>query len=112
MPFRMLARKIIGTVFNNCAVTNIGTGAWVQLLASIPLAASAIEIFNPSDAKLQISLGAAGHETDAGKLITYTVLPGGSTGILPAEIPSGARLSVKAIDQAMINDYFIINFFG
>jgi hypothetical protein len=76
------------------------------------LAASGIEIFNPSDAKLQLSLGAAGHETDTGKLLPYTVLPGGSTGLLPAEIPNGARLSVKAIDQTMSNDYFVINFFG
>lgn len=112
MPFRILARKIVGTVYLNCASTNIVTGAWVQLLASIPVSAAAMEVFNPSDAKVQISLGPAGSETLSKYLIPYTVIPGGSTGILPAEIPNGARLSVQAIDQAITNDYFIINFFG
>lgn len=110
--FRLLANKIVGTVYNNCASTNITTSAWLTLVASMPLACTAIEIFNPSDAKLQLSTGAAGHETDTGSLLPYTIQPGGSSGLLPVNLPNGKRLSVTALDQNVVNDYFIINFFG
>lgn len=110
--FRLLANKIVGTLYNNCASFNIATGSWLQLLTSIPLSCSAIEVFNPSDAKLQLSIGIPGHETDTGKLLLYTIPPGGSTGLLPFNLPNGSPLSVKAIDQAVTSDYFVINFFG
>lgn len=108
--FRLLARTLIGTLYNNCASTSIGTGSWVELLSSLPVACSAIEIFNPSDAKVQISIGAAADE--ANHILPYTVLPGGSSGLIPAEIARGKRISAKAIDQAIASDYFVINFFG
>lgn len=110
--FRLLANRVVGTIYLNCASTNIGTSSWVQLIAKMPVAAAAIEIFNPSDAKLQLSIGAIGQETSGNNLLAYTVLPGGSTGVLPFVLPNGSPLSVKAIDQAITNDYFIINFFG
>lgn len=110
--FRLLANKIVGTIYNNCATTNITTASWVTLIVSMPIACTAIEIFNPSDAKLQLSIGAAGHETETGNLLPYTIQPGGSSGLLPVNLPNGKRLSVKAIDQTVSNDYFIINFFG
>lgn len=110
--FRLLANKIVGTVYLNCAVTNITTSGWVTLLAKIPVSCSGVEIFNPSGAKLQLSIGAAGHETDAANLLTYTVLPGGSTGVLPMNLPNGTRLSVQALDQNITTDYLVLNFFG
>lgn len=110
--FRLLANKIVGTLYSNCASFNIATGSWLQLLTSIPVSCSAIEIFNPSGSKLQLSIGAVGHETDTGKLLLYTVLPGGSSGLLPFNLPNGTPLSVKAIDTAVTSDYLVINFFG
>ncbi len=110
--FHLLARKPVGTIYLNCASTNITTSAWVQLIASIPLAATGIEIFNPSDAKIQLSFGPAGSETLAQYLVPYTIIPGGSTGVLPVEVPCKTRLSVQAIDQNVTGDYFVINFFA
>jgi len=109
---QLLSTKPVGTLYNNCASNNIATGSWLQLLSSIPVAASAIEVFNPSGSILQLSIGAAGHETDTGKLFLYTIQPGGSTGLLPFEIPNSKPLSVKAVDAAVSDGYLVINFFG
>lgn len=109
---QLLATRIVGTLYNNCASSNIATGSWLQLHASIPVAASAIEVFNPSGSILQFSTGAVGHETETGRLMLYTVLPGGSSGLLPFEMPNGKPLSVKAIDAAVADGYLVVNFFG
>ncbi len=110
--FRLLANKIVGTLYSNNASFNIATGSWLQLLANIPLSCSAVEVNNPSGSILQLSIGAAGHETDTGKLLLYTIPPGGSSGVIPFNLPNGSPLSIKAIDVAVTSGYTIINFFG
>lgn len=110
--FRLLANKIVGTLYSNNASFNINTGSWLQLLSNIPLSCSAIEVSNPSGSSLQFSIGVPGHEADAGKLLLYTVLPGGSSGLIPFNLPNGVPLSVKAIDAAVTDGYTIVNFFA
>jgi hypothetical protein len=110
MSFRLLAQVPVATVANNMTTNPIDTGAWTQLLASLPRACCAVEISNNSGSTIQISTGAAGQE--AANAIPYTVLPGGSPILLPIEIMKGARISAKAVDADATSGYFTMNFFG
>lgn len=89
--------------------TNIPTGSYVTLLAKTLNAhpCSAIEIFNPSGSPMIIAYGDAGSEV----VIPYTILPGGTTGLLAAEIPRGSRIALKAYDAAVTSGRFILNQF-
>jgi hypothetical protein len=107
---RMLARKPIYKFRHSISTTNITLAAWVQVLASMPVAVGAMEIFNSSGQILKLSLGAAGVE-DASE-INYYVLPNGSPILIPIEVSKGKRLSAKAVDgNAAVGD-LIFNFFA
>ena|ERR1035437_4031436 len=85
----------------------VTTTTYLTLLAkaSNVCACSAIEIFNPSGSPMILAIGDAGSE----KNMNYTILPGGTTGILLAEIASGVRLSLKAYDTAVASGRFVLN---
>ena len=111
MSFRLLSKNPIATVTIALGSTNITTSAWAQLLAKLPKACTAIEIFNPSGSTIQVSTGKAGFESSS--IIPYTILPGGSNILLPVEISGGVRISVKAVDSnATGPGQFTLNFFG
>ena len=110
MPFRLIAKNPVATVTLALSGTNITTAAWVQLLAALPKSCNAIEINNPTSSTFQISTGAAGHETDAGKVIPYTMAPGAST--IVAELSQKTRISAKAVDATMSAGQLTLNFFG
>lgn len=112
MPFRILAKQAQYTAFLNMTVIPVTTAAWVQIVASLPYACTAMEIFNPSAATMKISKGAAGQETTGNNLIPYSILPGGSSILLPINLPSLSRISLEAVDQTASSGYFILNFFG
>lgn len=108
--FRLLSRAPVTTATLDTSSTNITTAAWVQLVASLPKACSSVEIFNPSGATLIVSTGAASAE-DA-SIVPYTIVPGGSSILLPLEIAKGSRVSLKSIDQTANSGLFVMNFFG
>jgi len=97
-------------LYQSLATTNILTASWTQFVASLGWSCCAVEVFNPSPATIQLSTGTAGNESTA--IVPYTILPGGSSILLPLEIKSGTRLSLKAVDQIANTGYFIMNFFG
>jgi hypothetical protein len=111
MSFRLLARNPVATVQYNFASGAIGTGAWVQIVASLPKACSAIEIFNPSGSTLKLSTGAATKE--GANVVPYTILPGGSAILLAIEIAQKTPLSLEAVDQSTgTTGILTMNFFG
>lgn len=110
MPRNLLAKVPAVTVRNDMTGNPITTAAWATLVAAVGKACTAVEIFNPSGSTIQLSLGAAGQELTA--LIPYTVLPGGSSILLPIEISSGKRISAKAVDQNATTGIFTMNLFG
>jgi hypothetical protein len=112
MAFRILAHRPYGTIPNNLTTNPINVGTWTVLSAALPWPACAIEIFNPSGSTIQISTGVAGQESNPNNLIPYTILPGGSSILLPIELKKGIRLSASAIDMAATAGYFTMNFFG
>jgi hypothetical protein len=100
-------RRPVQTVQLSFASTNVTTGAWVQLIASLAQACSAIEVFNGSPAMIKIAQGSAGNEV----AVPYTILPGGSPSVLPIELSSLARISLETVDQTANTGYIVINFF-
>jgi hypothetical protein len=89
------------------STTNVTTGAWVQLLASVgSTAIKEIEIFDSSGETLEIGIGAAGSEVSESYII-----PGGN-GRIPLQIPEGTRLSVRAVSATANSGELIINFYG
>ncbi len=78
-------------VRNDYSITNVTTGAYVQLIASTSGTTNVIEIFDSSGQTLKIAFGAAGFEVDQ-----FIVFPGGN-GRITCKIASGTRVSIKAL---------------
>lgn len=76
---------------NVYSITNVTTGAWVELIASTAAAATEIQLFDSSGQTLELGIGGSGSESRV-----LIVSPGGN-GAVPLSIPSGSRLSVRAI---------------
>lgn len=105
---RQIARTPVATLRLDMSSTNITTSAWATLVASQGAPVSAIEIFNGSASPMLIARGAAASEV----AIPYTILPGGSSILLPIEIARGVRLSAKALGTSVTAGEFILNFFA
>lgn len=87
--------------------TNVTTGAWVQLLASVgSTAIKEIEIFDSSGETLELGVGTAGSEVSE----SY-VFPGGN-GRIPMQIVANARLAIKAVSATANSGEIIINLYG
>ena len=109
---RPLTIKPVATIFILASSTPITTAAWSVLSASIPKAASYMEIFNSTGSTFSLSKGAPGSETLLDNLLPYTVLQGGSSDLIPLEISNGKPLSLKALDQTANTGIIVINLFA
>ncbi len=108
MKSALALRRCIQTTSLDTSSTNITTGAWVQLIAALTYGASAVEVINMSAQPLQLAMGGSGSEV----AIAYTIPPGGSPGLIPAEFLAGARISTKAIGATVDSGYILLNFFA
>jgi hypothetical protein len=87
--------------------TNVTTGAWTQLLASVGATAiKEIEIFDSSGEILELAFGAAGSES-----VKSYIIPGGN-GRIPLQIPAGTRLSIKAVSATANSGVIVVNLYG
>ncbi len=87
------------------AGTNVTTSAYSTLVASTPYDVTKIELCDTSTKVLKIATGAASSEHDA-----FTVWVSGCV-VLPAIIPAGTRLSIKAVDASATAGYNTLSFF-
>lgn len=91
---------------NNNSSTNITTGAYVELIASTSGTARGIEVSDTGGRWYYLATGAAASEVD------LLLVPPGGTAILPVQIASGTRLSIKAIDGTSSTGYVGVNIYG
>lgn len=91
---------------NDYTTSPVTTGAYVQLIASMPAAVKEVEIFDSSGETLVLAIGGAGSEVNK-----VYVFPGGN-GRIPLQIAAAARLSVKAISNNASSGELTINFYG
>lgn len=108
MSGRVISRKPVETNRLDLTTTNVGAAAWVQLVAATLQPCSAVEVFNGSNNALLIATGAAGSEA----AIPYTVLPGGSSILLPWEIAKGSRIAVKSVSGTANLGLLVMNKFA
>lgn len=86
--------------------TNVTTAAYTQLIASTSAAYNTVEIFDSSGQTLKLAIGGAGSEVDQ-----FIIFPGGN-GRLPFTVPSGSRISVKALSNTANVGEIDINFYS
>ena len=92
-------------VRNDYTVNSVNTTTYYELIASTSLAYSVVEIFDSSGETLKLALGAASSEIDQ-----FIIFPGGN-GRIPFNIPSGSRVSIKALSATASAGEIDINFY-
>lgn len=89
-PARDNAQLLVNNVYGTTPVT---TAAYVQLVAATPGPITHMYSFDSSGSLLVIAVGAAGLEVDE-----FFIPPGGSGAGVEIYIPTGSRVSIKAVD--------------
>lgn len=84
--------------------TNVSTSAYVELVASSPIACSRLQICDTSTKVLKLATGASGSETD------ICSVPVSGTVVLPYYLPIGTRISIRAVDASATTGYNVLSF--
>ena len=87
-------------------LTNVTTGAYVELIASTSDKVQYMELFDSSGQTLKIAIGGAGSEVDK-----FIIFPGGNNKII-VDIPAGSRVAIRALSATANAGESSINFFG
>lgn len=106
VPVTQAGLSSVNIARNDYSTTSVTTGAYVQLIASTSSAAKQLEIFDSSGQTLVLAFGGSGSEVDK-----IYITPGGN-GIVPLSIPSGTRLSIKAVSANATEGEIVINLYG
>jgi hypothetical protein len=93
-------------VRNDYSSVNVTTSAYTQLIASTTNTYQEIEIFDSSGQTLKIAFGGSGSEVDK-----FLVFPGGN-GRIKRNIPSGTRISIKAVSATASVGEISLNLYG
>lgn len=101
---RQIAAHPAFVLRNDYSSTNVTTGAWVQLSASLTHDVSEIEIFDSSGSTLQLAYGPVSGEV----VLPFDIMPGGNA---PRRVllNKGMRLSIRAIDADATSGEFVLN---
>jgi hypothetical protein len=102
---RLLAGKPVGKLRHSYVSTNVTTGAWVSV-GTIPLGASAVEIYDSSGSVLKCS-------TDNGTTeLPFYILPGAPGFLIPVRLGKSQTLYLRAVDANATVGQLVINFYG
>lgn len=98
----------VDSSINNYGPTPVTAGAWVQLIAALPSAASGVEIFDSSGEIMELGVGAAAAEARV-----WVIQPGGN-GRVPLTFAAASRISIRAVNATanVAGTYNILNFFS
>jgi len=99
-------RTAVGFARLDYSVTNVTTGAYEQIIASVPATANKMEIFDSSGQTLKIAFGAAAAEVDQ-----FLVFPGGN-GPIDINVPAATRISIQAVSALADAGEISINFYS
>ena len=99
-------RTKVDLIRNDYSSTSVTTAAYVQLVASTSADINKLQVFDSSGETLVIAVGAAAAEVNQ-----FYIFPGGN-GEVELYIPSGSRISVKAISANATAGELTINTFS
>lgn len=91
---------------NDYTGTPANTGVYTELLAATSDAVEELFIFDSSGQSLILAVGPSGFEVDK------IYIPPGGNGLFPLQIPSGTRISVRAISGNATTGEINISFLG
>lgn len=106
LPVSQGGKSKIAIARNDYTSTNVTTGAYVQLIASTSGITNMVEVFDSSGETLVLAVGGSGSEVDQ-----FYINPGGN-GQIPLTIPSGSRISIKAITATASVGYINLNLYS
>ena len=89
----------------NTASTNVTTGAYLTLSASLPFSPSQIIVVNGSTSVIKLAYGASGSETD------FVAVGGSSTTLiaLTRHLSAASRLAVEAVSATASSGYISVS---
>lgn len=93
LPVGSSGKDSIFLVRNAYGTTAVTTTAYVQLVASTSGVVNHLIIFDSSGSSMYLAFGAAASEVNQ-----VIIPPGGMQAGIPLKIPSGTRISIKAVD--------------
>jgi len=99
------AAPVAGTLYNDYVGSPVTTLAWTEISAGIGNDMKFLEIFDSSGSLLELGIGALGAEVR--KILIF---PGGN-GKIPVDIPTGTRLTIRAIDADATVGFFAANWY-
>ena len=106
LSVEVAAQDVTEFIRNDYTSTSVTTAAYVQLIASTSADVKKMRIFDSSGQTLLIAIGAAASEVDK-----FLVFPGGNEEI-EVNIPSGTRISIKAVSATADSGEISINLIG
>jgi hypothetical protein len=106
LPVSFSGRAKVNLIRNDYSLTNVTTGAYVQLVASTAATINLLDVFDSSGNTMVLAVGGAGSEVDQ-----FYISPGGN-GRIELSIPSGSRISVKAVSANSTVGELVINCFS
>lgn len=100
------ARSVVTRARNDYSSSSVTTAAYTELVAALSADVSMLEVFDSSGQTMVLAIGGAGSEVDQ-----VYIMPGGQ-GQVPLSIPSGSRVSVKAVSATANAGEISINFYS
>ena len=98
-------KQLVGRALLEYGSTNVTTGGWVELVASLADSVSVVEIFDSSGQILELGTGAAASEVPSAYVMR------GGNGFMPLSLASGARVAIQAVSATASSGEIIINFY-
>lgn len=89
------------------SVTNVTTGAWVQLISSVgSTSIKRVQVFMSQANTLELAFGGAGSEVSQ-----IYIFPGGNE-VFEMDIPANTRLSLRAVSSTANTGEILVNLLG
>ena len=97
----------IESIVINAGTLNLLSAQWTEVLRALKYGASYFEVYNGSTTPISVGVGAIGKE----EALPYTIVGGGTNGMIAQSIPAGSRVSLKPVDSNITDGFIILNLF-
>jgi hypothetical protein len=103
----MIIKVPVKSIVINASTLNLLHTDWTEVLAALNYTASHFEVYNGSTTPIEIAVGAAGKE----EALPYTIMGGGTNGIVAQNIGASSRITLKPVDSDITDGFIVINLF-